>query len=152
MKETLPLQGFRFHDAPIKWELAPVDYQMISLGNLLKRFYGTFDKDIESYRPLAFVRNPTQRNGEPAYVNDVIVVPYRRNFRIVIEKEGIFGPHATYLYYSSEQLAGEVAWVATLQITGMYYDDQVILDELTCAIRLRQLYHSEKSAEQIVIK
>lgn len=153
MKEALPVQGFRFHDAPITWELAPVEHERITLGRLLKRFYDSFDpKDIVSYRPPAFVRNPIQKNGEPAYDRDVIVIPYYRGFRVVLEKEGMFGPHPAYLYYYCEQVQGEVVWIATMQIEGMYYDDKVLLDEVTCAIRLKHFYQSPKSAEIIVVK
>lgn len=152
MKEPLKLQGFRFADSPVAWELAPVDHEMISLGQLLTRFYRLFDLDLETYYPLAWVRDPIQKNGEPAYVDPVIQSWYRRGFYVVIEKNRLFGPHGAFLYYKCEQLDNEAVWVATLQIKAMFYDDKTMQEELLCGIRLREFYHSETTALTTVIK
>src|SRR5687768_4104023 len=134
MKEPLRLQAFKYADSPIEWELAPVDSEVTSLGQLLQRFYTLFDRhDVVTFNPLAWHRNPIQANGEPLYSGDNILVLYRRGYHVRIEKEGMFGPHPAFLYYRCQEVE-DTLWLATLQISGMYYDDDLLRGEITAAI------------------
>lgn len=148
----MDVQGFRFHDAPIQWALEPVDCKLASCATLLAKFLEEWSYD---QKPLAWARNPVDKDGRPYYepITDWIVAPYRRNFRLVIERQfgEMFGPHPVRLYYESWQIPGELAWIAICQIRAMWHSDDRMLLAVQEAVNAGELYQSEKTAETLVL-
>lgn len=153
MKEpAISVEGFRYADSHITWELVRQDYEVISCAQLLQKFRKEWRWFIK--KPMAWARDPVDRTGEPMFsVNlEVIVAAYPKNFHIVIERTDMFGPHPARLYYRSTQVDNEIAWVAICQVEGMWHSDDRMLKGLNHAIRNKELFQSQKSAELIVIK
>lgn len=145
------LDGFKFSDADVRWELVPADLAVTTPALLLPRFRREWRWWL---RPLAFVRNP-EKQGMPVFgPYDVIVAVYSKGFYIVIERYGreMYGPHPARLYYRSHQMPGEIAWVAILQISAYWYSDERILDDLNAQIRNKKLWHSQHTANLIVLE
>lgn len=154
LKETV-LQGFRFHDAPIEWVLAPIDPKTATLQQLLQKFYAEFDPrdDEELFRPLAFVRNPVDQELRPFYgEHEAILVAYRRSFIVTMEcaYRAPYGPHAVRLLYKSWQTS-ELIWVAILQIEEFFFSDEKMLTALTDKISKSNFFQTPKTASTIII-
>ncbi len=150
---SIDIGGFKFADAPIRWELVPRDYEVISCLALLRKFrqeWRWFKK------PIAWARNP-EKDGVPMLsqcLSDVIISIYPKGFYIRIDRLGneIFGPHPAKLYYRADQKKGEVAWVAIVQIEAMWHSDDRMLAALNHGIKNKQLWQSDQTAETYVIK
>lgn len=153
MKEpALDVGGFKFTNAPIRWELVPTPPKVTTCLKLLRKFrpeWRWFQK------PIAFARNP-EKNGVPLFSthSDVIICVYPKGYYIKIERYGneIFGPHPCILYYRSDQAKGEIAWLAICQIEAMWHSDERMLIALNRAIKNKELWQSETTAQTIVIK
>jgi len=146
------LGGFKFSDSPAAWwELSPAMLSVVSCARLLRQFY----REARWWRiPAGWNRNP-EKEGVPIYGPiDTIIVLYGRNFHIAIERYGeeIFGPHPCRLYYRSQQVEGESAWVGICQITAMWHSDERMLAALNCEIRNRDIWQSEATATTAVLK
>lgn len=154
MPSNYIVQGFKFHDAAITWELQAADLKVASLQQILERFYGQFDfSDLESFNPLGWARNPENKDGTLFYgLSDVIVVPFRRGFYIVIEKQyrELYGPHSARLLYKGHQCE-ETIWVAIMQVECYFYSDDKLRELLLAAIHEKAFYQSEHTQQQIVI-
>ena len=149
------LNGFRYNDAPHTWALVEADYEVKSIGQLLYRFYSEFDiEDPEVNKPLAFSRDPQNKDQKPIYgpYNNVVVLPYRRNFYIVVEKKyrEIYGPHCARIFYKCRQI-DDVVWVAILQFEAMFYNDEAILKAVTEGILSHGFYQSPQTRDEIVV-
>jgi hypothetical protein len=151
LDEQFDLGGFKFDDAPSRWELVKAELEVTSCLRLLREFR------IEARwwrKPAAWVRNP-ERNGMPVYGDeDVIIAFYGRNFHITIERYGreLFGPHPCRLYYRSRQVKGEFAWVGIAQINAMWFSDEKLLAALNHEIKNKRFWQSDKTATTIVLK
>lgn len=145
------VQGFLHEDSPFVWFFEK-NYRTCRLSYLLERFYDQFDyKDIESFTWLSWIRDPKIQD-KPLYSEEKILVIFRRNFYITIERHFryVSGPHITQLFYRCEQIQDTV-WVATLQSSGMFFKDSALQDDLRTNLVERNFYHSLKSAEAIII-
>jgi hypothetical protein len=147
----MDVEGFLFENAAWRWELAKVDMEVCSMGQLVERF-----KENYSYsaKPLAWVRDPINpTEGKPWYGDEnVIIVAFPGRFFVKIEKahREMFGPHRTKLFYKAYQVE-ESYWLATLQLEAMFYSDERMLIALTQGIT-NGFYISEYSSKIIVIK
>lgn len=148
------MQGFRFHDAPIEWVLAPVEPKVATLQQLLQKFYNEFDpSEPETHNPLGVVRNPTDKEGKKFYgESETIVAAYRRGFFVTIEclYREHYGPHRARLLYRSWQ-TGDLIWVAILQIEEFFFSDEKMLSALTRGIQESTFFQSQKTASTIII-
>ena len=147
------LHGFMYPDAPTSWVLSPAEGECISIKNLLKKFYDLFIEDEPlSYKPLAWVLDP-EKEGHRIFGshNNHILVIYRRNFYVVIEKcfGQIQGPHAARLMYKSDH-TGEAVWIGVLQIEQIFYSQERMELLLTEAIKQREFYQSPETEKIIV--
>ncbi len=144
----MTVQPFRFPNAPAHWILAPSDTK--SIGQLLSEFYdGFYPDELQPFKPLGWALDP-EKDGERIFgkLGSFICAPYRRGYYVVIEKAfgELFGPHAVRLMYKSYQL-GEPIWVAILQISAPFTIQERMENELREAIRTRQFFQSEQTAE-----
>lgn len=149
----LDVAGFKFDDSEAaRWELVPADMQVTTPAVLLRQFRKEWRWWIK--KPVAWVRNPEDREGHSIYGTDVIVVVYPRNFYIVIERyhREIFGPHPARLFYRSWQVLEETAWIAICQLQIMWHSDERMFKALTHEIRNRNFWHSEATAKEIVLR
>lgn len=153
------LQPFNSDDertAPAFWVFERVLRQM-SMRQLLQRFYDEFDaNDIYTCLPISRVYNPEDKITGKRYFGfsneQVVLFIYRRGFYVVIEKHWrlMEGPHATKLFYKSEQTK-ETLWVATLQLDEcMFYNEDVVTNKLTEAILNRDFFQSDRTADEII--
>lgn len=143
------------HTAPAYWVLE-TQYRQLSLAQMLQRFYDDFDPtEPLTYDPLGVVYNPEDANGKRFYSFDneqVVVFAYRRGFYIVVEKHWRYmeGPHSTKLFYKCHQIKDTI-WIATLQLNGMFYNEEAMLSAVILAVINQEFYQSEKSANEIVM-
>lgn len=148
MKQPIELQGFKFADSPIHWELVPVDAPVRSLANRLARFTDNWKEDSI---PKVWARNPENKDGQKLFFGEVILVMFSDGFHIVIDKaSNMFGPHAARLMYRSDHVEGEVAWVAICQLSAMWHSDDKMLAALQESINAGELWQSEETAKQVV--
>lgn len=147
--EPLDIGGFKFDAAPARWALAPADPEVITCLKLLRNFY----REARWWRkPKVWARNP-EKEGVPMFGNkDIIIALYGRNFYITIERKDLFGPHPARLFYRSYQFPKEFAWVAIVQIEGMWFGDERLLKALNYEIRNRNFYQSDETAETPVLE
>lgn len=151
MKEPLDLRGFKFGDATMVWQFAPRDSPVVSLAQLLLKFYAEWRWHN---KPLGWARNP-EKEGVAVFANaDVIVAPCRCGFYFVLERQfrEIFGPHTMTLYYRSQYVDNEVVWVATAQFNGMWHSDERVREAFFDVIKRKKLYQSETTAALVVLK
>lgn len=145
------VNGFKFHDAPTRWELVPKELEVLSCLQLYRRFR----LEARWWRtPMVWTRNP-EKEGSPIYgPYDIILVLYGQNFHITIERYGseIFGPHPCRLFYRSFQRPEEQTWVAIAQIHAMWHSDERLLKALNHEIKNRGFWQSDKTASTIVLK
>lgn len=146
--EYFDVGGFKFPDAPTRWEIGPVDPEMTNLHALRLKFreeWRWFTK------PISWARNPEKAGVLMFPGKDVIVSVYNKGFYIFIERSDMFGPHPARLYYRSWQDPTQFTWVAICQIEGMWHSDTILLRNLNQEIRNHRLWHSYKSAQLLVI-
>lgn len=145
------LGGVIHSDSPYRWVLER-DPDVTTLGKLLIKFYDLFHPDdLHPFKSLGWARDP-EHNGKRVYPESVhvIVVPYRKNFRIVIEKhfQLVMGPHFATLLYLTE--TRELLWIAGIQLEGLFWSDDQMQSVLVAALQNKELYQSEKTANTIV--
>lgn len=145
------LGGVIHRDSPFRWVLER-EPDVTTLGKLLTKFYD-FNENDEScpFKPLGWARDP-EHEGKPVYGHNVhvILAPYRKNFRIVIEKhfQSVTGPHFAKLLFQTE--FQELLWVAGVQLDGLFWSDDTMRTVLVAALQNKELYQSEKTANTIV--
>lgn len=152
MKEPLDLRGFKFHNAPVRWELVPEMLPVTSLQLLLEKFYEEWQWHS---KPLGWARDPENKDGTPVFPHmGAVVAPCRCNFYFVIEKSfnTLFGPHKLTLFYRSHYVPNEFAWVAIAQIEGLWHSDERLRKAFMECIEAKQLFQSEDTAGTIVYK
>jgi hypothetical protein len=146
------VQGFRYDDSPAGcWELS-TDYKFTSLQQLLAKFYEEWQWSPDF---LGWARDPVNKDGQPEFdpVTNWIVAPCRRRFYITIERQfkEMFGPHPMRLMYRSDQVDNEICWVAICQLNGMWHSDERIKAAAIDAINTKQLYQSERTAQELIL-
>jgi len=123
----------------------------LRLTNVLERlhrfdsFHNGLDGDVLT--PAARILNPEQGGHRIYHMDDVWLLPYYVGFRVLVLKHerSISGPHACRLLYQSNQ-TDSLYWIATLQIEDvMFYNEPLVVEKLTTAIRHRQFYIAPKS-------
>jgi hypothetical protein len=131
------------------------DLDFLSTRSLLDRFYSDFDPDdLATYKPAGMALNPEVRGGRVFMFDDVWLVVYRRNFRVLVIKHSRYasGPHAARLQYVSYQ-TGDIYWIATLQISGvMFYSMEGIQGALIQGCLTRDFFIADKSLKDLVPK
>jgi hypothetical protein len=150
MKEV---QGFRFNNSPIKWVFDETINQAITMERVLEKFYELFPtdepEDEYTFKPIGWVRDP-EEEGKRIYGRETVVVAiYRKHYYCVVEKQfgNLYGPHPCRLFWRNYN---ELAWVAIVQISEMFYSDERMRAAIDTAIREKQFFQSDETKKSIV--
>lgn len=146
----------------IKYELGfevETETEAKSIKELRKYFFKYHTEIVKGkpkgVNPNAFVLNP-ELYIPASSSDDIYYVVYCRGYYVTIERnpQDIKGPHAAKLqlqvYAMKGNHEGKIVWLGTAQFDGNFFNEENIKIQLKRAIRLKEYFVSEKTAEIVI--
>lgn len=119
--------------------------QMISMGELMKKFY----RINLTQPPLAFV---LQEDRSQAIFEKIYHVVMRGNFYMDIEKnQATEGPHRCRLWFRSFSPPKQAYWIASTQIMAFFFNEKEMKEAVIAAIKAKEFYMLPSNEDKPVI-